>query len=320
MHTREIYSPSPTRTRRSIGTSASLSTPGATDTVASSYYSSTEDALVLTRSGPSKSVDSRTSKNRRHLYRNAEGQQAYGDGMVTSLISSLGSLWTNPKKDSIRSPSHLNSNAAEGVPLSVVKNRRQQRPNSSFHTMSASNAHAKSSPIQFIRSARTSNSNQRDFSAKKNQQQRLDTTDDIGKNPLSSCPPRYPEYALPSTPSARGQSVFSYSAMSKTQPTTKADKIIDSIADIIGCEFRDDNVDDDDDSRLREKAKAPIVSVSFDADDINCSFESDLTEDSYLYDTLPTDPPELKSKGVFEMIIDTFGGDNKLCIRNQASS
>ena len=147
--------------------------------------------------------------------------------------------------------------------------------------------------------------------------------------------PEYVNHISTFTSLDRSKSMFSYSIMSQSQIQTssKADDIIDGIADMMGCEFGGDHIveeedddNDDDDSAMIEDIKAPIWEVSLNPDGIgDFSFESDLTEDSYDDDDILLSHPVAnaapsyqRSKGVFEIMIDTFGGDSGLCARSQS--
>lgn len=115
----------------------------------------------------------------------------------------------------------------------------------------------------------------------------------------------YPDLVSTPSRSKRSYSGFSYSVMSVE------DKIVTSIADIMGCnapldesEFIDEDKDDD------IPQPPPLNSLTFDTNWNDVSIDSDLTDNSFMYDLPPPPPP--KSRGVFEVMLDTFG-DKNIC-------
>mmetsp|Transcript_8470 Transcript_8470/g.12544 ORF Transcript_8470/g.12544 Transcript_8470/m.12544 type:complete len:329 (-) Transcript_8470:116-1102(-) len=103
------------------------------------------------------------------------------------------------------------------------------------------------------------------------------------------------------SPGYSNTSGFSYSVMSGE------DKIVTSIAEIMGCnapldeaEFIDEDI----------PQPPPLNSLTLDENWNDLSFDSDLTDNSFLFDLPPPPPP--KSRGVFEVMLDTLG-DKNIC-------
>jgi len=128
---------------------------------------------------------------------------------------------------------------------------------------------------------------------------------------------RHSDY-IPTTPSFQ-KSMYSYSFASNEDDVNNPRilKSIESFMDKMGCTVDDELEVVDDDTELNSKPPVDFIEINEEKQlmELNNSFDSGLTDRSYLNDiTLP--PPLLKSKGVFEMFLDAFGGDGGLCNQN----
>jgi len=130
---------------------------------------------------------------------------------------------------------------------------------------------------------------------------------------------RHSDY-IPTTPSFQ-KSMYSYSFASSNDDVNnpKILKSIESFMDKMGCTVDDEFEVVEDDTELHSKPPVDFIEINEEKQlmELNNSFDSGLTDRSYVNDIpLAPPPPLLKSKGVFEMFLDAFGGDGGLCNQN----